>query len=53
MPEKANDLSHAKRMCESHIVFTPKYRRKVILKRYWKSLGEYFVDYVVIKGERL
>ena len=42
MAEKANSLSHTKWMCKYHIVFTPKYRRKVIYTQYRKSLGEIF-----------
>ena len=30
MAKKANSLAHTKWMCKYHIVFTPKYRRKVI-----------------------
>lgn len=30
MANKTNSLSHTKWMCKYHIVFTPKYRRKVI-----------------------
>ena len=30
MANKANSLSHTKWMCKYHIVFTPKYRRKII-----------------------
>ena len=30
MAKKNNDLAHTKWMCKYHIVFTPKYRRKVI-----------------------
>ncbi|MFR3132906.1 MAG: transposase, partial [Lachnospiraceae bacterium] len=30
MAKKTNDLSHTKWMCKYHIVFTPKYRRKII-----------------------
>lgn len=30
MAQKAYSLSHTKWMCEYHVVFTPKYRRKVI-----------------------
>ena len=29
MAQKAYSLSHTKWMCKYHIVFTPKYRRKV------------------------
>ncbi|MEC1743581.1 transposase, partial [Schinkia azotoformans] len=27
-------------MCKYHIVFTPKYRRKIIYNQYRKSVGE-------------
>ncbi len=30
MANKANDLAHTKWMCKYHIVFTPKYKQKVI-----------------------
>ncbi|MBS4883090.1 MAG: IS200/IS605 family transposase, partial [Peptoniphilus harei] len=30
MAQKANSLSHTKWMCKYHIVFTPKYRRKIV-----------------------
>lgn len=30
MANKSNDLAHTKWMCKYHIVFTPKYRRKII-----------------------
>ena len=43
MAEKTNSLSHRKCMCKHHIVFTPKYRRKVIYNQYSKSLGEIFI----------
>ena len=36
----ANSLLHTKWMCKYHIVFTPKYRRKVIDNQYRKDLGE-------------
>ena len=31
MANKANSLAHTKWMCKYHIVFTPKYRRKIIV----------------------
>ena len=37
---KANSLAHTKWMCKYHIIFTPKYRRKVIYNQYRKDLGE-------------
>ena len=42
MAEKANSLSYTKWMYKYHIVFTPKYRRKVIYNQYRKNLGEIF-----------
>ena len=40
MANKTNSLSHTKWMCKYHIVFTPKYRRKVIYNQYRESLKE-------------
>lgn len=40
MAQKAHGLSHAKWMCRHHIVFTPKYRRKVIYNQVRKDMGE-------------
>ncbi len=40
MAKKSNSLSHTKWMCKYHIVFTPKYRRKIIYNQYKKSVGE-------------
>ena len=40
MAQKANSLSHTKWLCKYHIVFTPKYRRKVTCDQYRKDLGE-------------
>ena len=46
--EEENSLAHMKWMCKYHIVFTPKYRRKINLqsiqsgyKRYYKQLCSY------------
>ena len=38
MSNKANALAHTKWMCKYHIVFTPKYRRKIIYNQYRKDL---------------
>ena len=38
MAKKANDLAHTKWMCKYHIVFTPKYRRKVIYNQYKEDI---------------
>ena len=40
MANKANSLAHTKWMCKYHIIFTPKYRRKVIYNQYRKDLGK-------------
>ena len=40
MAQKAYGLSHTKRMCKHRIVFTPKYRRKVIYNQVRKDIGE-------------
>ena len=39
MAKKANDLAYTKWMCKYHIVFTPKYRRKIIYDQYRRNLG--------------
>lgn len=39
MSQKAYSLSHTKWMCKYHIVFTPKYRRKVIYNKPRKDIG--------------
>ena len=38
MAHKANSLAHTKWLCKYHIVFTPKYRRKVIYNKYREDL---------------
>lgn len=40
MAQKAYSLSHTKRMCKHHIVFTPKYRRKAIYNQIRSDIGE-------------
>ena len=40
MAQKAYSLSHTKRMCKYHIVFTPKYRRKIIYNQIRRDIGE-------------
>lgn len=39
MANKANSLSHTKWMCKYHIIFTPKYRRKIIYSQYREIIG--------------
>ena len=40
MANKSNSLAHTKWMCKYHIVFTPKYRRKIIFNQYRESIGQ-------------
>ena len=40
MATKTQSLAHTKWLCKYHIVFTPKYRRKVIYNQYRNSLRE-------------
>ena len=40
MANKANSLSHTKWLCKYHIVFTPKYRRKIIYNQYAESVRD-------------
>ena len=40
MANKANSLAHTKWMCKYHIVYTPKYRRKIIYNQHRESLVE-------------
>ena len=40
MANKTNSLSHTKWMCKYHVVFVPKYRRKIIYAQYRQSLQD-------------
>ena len=37
MANRGNSLAHTKWLCKYHIVFTPKYRRKIIYNQYKES----------------
>ena len=50
MPAKVNGLAHTKWTCKYHIVFTPKYRRKIIYNQYWESLKEILKNLCKYKG---
>lgn len=50
MAEKANSLSHTKWMCKYHIVFTPKYRRKIIYNQYKESIRDILKQLCSYKG---
>lgn len=53
MAEKANSLSHTKWLCKYHIVFSPKYRRKIIYNQYRQSLQEIFRQLCAYKGVKI
>jgi len=46
----ANNLAHTKWMCKYHIVFTPKYRRKIIDNKYKESVVQILKDLCRWKG---
>lgn len=50
MANKTNELSHSKWVCKYHIVFTPKYRRKIIYNQYREDLIEIFKRSCSYKG---
>ena len=50
MAQKAYSLSHTKWMCKYHIVFTPKYRRKVIYNQIRGDIGEILRKLCEYKG---
>ena len=50
MVRKAYSLSHAKRMCKYRIVFTPKYRRKIIYNQIRRDIGEILRGLCEYKG---
>lgn len=50
MATKANDLAHSKWTCKYHIVFTPKYRRKIIYNQYKESIRDIIKQLCTYKG---
>ncbi|WP_279231840.1 IS200/IS605 family transposase [Clostridium sp. HBUAS56010] len=50
MANKANSLAHTKWMCKYHIVFTPKYRRKIIYNQYKESIRDILKQLCGYKG---
>lgn len=50
MANKTNELSNTKWLCKYHIVFTPKYRRKIIFNQYREDLVEMFKRLCSYKG---
>ena len=50
MAKKENALAHTKWMCKYHIVFTPKYRRKMIYNQYRKDVRKIIKQLCSYKG---
>ena len=50
MAKKTNSLAHTKWMCKYHIVFTPKYRRKLIYNQYKEDLRDIIKQLCNYKG---
>ena len=50
MKTKAHSLAHTKLLCKYHIVFTPKYRRKIIFAQLRESIKEILQRLCKYKG---
>ena len=50
MANKYNGLAHTKWLCKYHIVFTPKYRRKIFFNQYKESIGQIIRQLCQYKG---
>ena len=50
MVKQTDSLAHTKWMCKYHIVFSPKYRRKVIFNQIRKDIGEILRELCKYKG---
>ena len=50
MVNQTDSLAHTKWMCKYHIVFSPKYRRKVIFNQMRKDIGEILRELCKYKG---
>ena len=53
MANKSDSLAHTKWLCKYHIVFAPKYRRKVIYNQIRKDIGEILRELCRYKGVEL
>lgn len=53
MAKQENSLAHTKWLCKYHIVFTPKYRRKIIYNQYRESIGKILRQLCSYKGVEL
>ena len=50
MAKQHNTLAHTRWMCKYHIVFIPKYRRKVIYNQLRKDISSYISTLCKYKG---
>ena len=50
MANQTNSLAHTKWVCKYHIVFTPKYRRKIVFNQYKESLRDIIRTLCKYKG---
>ena len=55
MGTKAQSLAHTRWLCEYHIVFTPKYRRKVLFSQLRESVRDLckYKGVEIIEGHRM
>ena len=53
MAEKYDSLSHTKYYTRYYIIFTPKYKRKIIYNSLRKDIGEYLSKLCKYKGVKL
>ena len=51
MANKHNSLSHTKWLCKYHIVFTPKYRRKIEFNQYKRDIVNIIQRLCKYKGQ--
>ena len=50
MAKQTNSLTHTKWMCKYHIIFTPKYRRKIVYNQYKTDLRDILKQLCSYKG---
>ena len=50
MAKQTNSLAHTKWMCKYHIIFTPKYRRKIVYNQYKADLRDILKQLCSYKG---
>lgn len=53
MTNMANSLAHTKWVCKYYIVFTPKYRRKIIYNQYKESIRNIIKQLCAYKGVKI